>query len=891
MTITEYYEKFGTRITQDSEKLFVEDFLAPILGPKLSAIVPQSPFIDRTGSARRIDFAYINGATKLALEVNGETYHAEGIIPDSQFDDNLFRQNEILRKGYRLLRFSYSQLKAPHWRPLVMESLRQFFADYAPDLLSEYSLEPTQIQIEALDALAHARAVRGWSKGVVVMPTGTGKTILSALDAKRFGGRVLFLVHRLDILTQSVDAYRKVWGALKDGILTGAERNNEMDCEVLFASKDTLRQPDQLRRFDSNWFDYIVIDEVHHGQSPSYQPIFDYFEPKFMLGMTGTPDRTDRKDIFELFDYNKIYEIPLSDVIERGWLVPYTYVGLTDNVDYTKIRYQNNRYRVEDLERLLLIPERNKAILNAYVNRGKSGKAIGFCCSIAHSERMAQYFNDNGIKASAIHSESPNRESLVRQFRTDEIQVAFTVDLFNEGVDFPNVRNLLFLRPTESKTVFFQQLGRGLRLCVGKERVTVLDFIGNYQRANQIRKYLSKKNKQVEEFDEDGRRKRKIVYEYSTGCEVQFDAEVEEILDRQDVADLGVDKTDLSDAYFRLAEELHHKPTKQELDTKCQYPSRLFIQLWGTWVKFLRDVGEYTEASFHYPQGVHLGHLLSIVWYFGLTRLGTHLDDKFIRMRGNLGEGRIGMYQRQLKYKLQAAMELGLLTDDRELKDSEATVHLELTPLGHEFRRALTSSLKKVDLAFRMDSDGMPSSNMPETETFYNEIILNLVRSGTENKALVLKIFLRMPAVQQMLAYLYHIERKPVIEKASIYQNFFQSPFVKRFCEQEGIEEATIEAARRRCPFLLNVLAACGVIDNERSAIRVKVLLLLPSLVRPYESEDMAVTSKRMDAVCETSPIYGNKVATDDISILRELFGASFLTASYFLTDFERVEV
>src|SRR5262249_46537389 len=160
-------------------------------------------------------------------------------------------------------------------------------------------------------------------------------------------------------------------------------------------------------------------------------------------------------------------------------LVPYTYMGLTDNVDYSRIRYQNYRYRVDDLERFLIIPERNKAILDAYLEKGSGDKAIGFCVSIKHAERMAEFFRENGVKACAIHSGSLNRDELIASFRNNELQVVFTVDLFNEGIDFPNVRVLLFLRPTESKTVFIQQLGRGLRLCAGKDRVRVLDFIGN----------------------------------------------------------------------------------------------------------------------------------------------------------------------------------------------------------------------------------------------------------------------------------------------------------------------------------------------------------------------------------------------------------------------------
>ena len=339
-----------------------------------------------------------------------------------------------------------------------MESLRDAIALAAPELLSAYAIEPNEIQREALAAIEFHRNRMNWTRGVVVMPTGTGKTILSALVAQSMGGKTLFLVHRLDILSQSVDAYRLAWPTMKPGLLTGDARQDELDCDVLFASKDTLRRPAELMRFGRERFDCVVVDEVHHGQSPTYREIIDYFTPRFMLGMTATPDRLDRKDIFELFDYNKVYEISVHEVIERGHLVPYTYYGLTDDIDYSNIRYQNNRYRVDDLERTLIVPERNEAILKAYLEKGKGDKAIGFCISIAHAERMAAYFTKNGVPAEAVHSKTLERDQLVADFRENRFNVAFTVDLFNEGVDFPNVQVLLFLRPTELRTVFVQQL-------------------------------------------------------------------------------------------------------------------------------------------------------------------------------------------------------------------------------------------------------------------------------------------------------------------------------------------------------------------------------------------------------------------------------------------------
>ena len=890
LTKDAYYAEFGSRITQDSERLFVDEFLWALLGTKIGYIIPQRTFIDSTGKNRRIDFSYVEGSSKLAIEVNGETYHAEGIVPNNVFDDNLFRQNEILQDGYKLIRFSYSMLQSPQWRPVVMESLRNFFSNYAPNLLGEELVEPNPLQRNALKALEFYRS-KGWKKGVVILPTGTGKTILSALDAKRFGGKVLFIVHRLDILKQSISAYKKVWDQAIIGILTGESRENELNCDILFASKDTLRQTTELIKYRHDEFDYIVVDEVHHGQTPSYSEIFSYFKPRFMLGITATPDRTDRKDIFEIFDYNKIFEVSLQEAIEDGYLVPYTYYGLLDNVDYSHIRYQNNRYRVDDLERNLIIPERNQAILREYLDKGSGDKAIGFCVSIQHANRMADFFNQNNISAVAITSETPDRDEKIESFRRNEINIVFTVDLFNEGVDFPNVRVLMFLRPTESKTVFIQQIGRGLRLCIGKDKVRILDFIGNYKRANQIRKWLAKSGQETVR-NEGNERRKKIEYTYSTGCEVCFQAEVEEILDRQDESEIEVTKEDIKEAYFLLAESLGRKPSRSDVDTQGQYQMSLYTRLFQSWKGFLQEIGEYTEASYHYPQGVHLGHILSILDIFGRSsRAGTAFDDQYIRLRGRLSQDRVGIYQRQVKYKLLAAIELGILNDDRKIVNGEDYVP-ELTIIGQELRNSLVTLLESLELNFPISDDGIPSTRMVLPDQEYNRLIAEFISHNNQARTLWLRIVVKMPAVAQMLAYLYQVARKIDIERSEIYRDFFNAPFVQQFCDQEGIEEATEESSRRRCPFLLNILESCGIIAQNNRTISVRKFLITTNVVRSNRRESLEESELRASQLFQEWR--NNESAlldSNDVSILRELFGANFLTDNYHLTEAEYIKI
>lgn len=888
-----YYQRYGSSFHHlESEKLFVDEFLWPLLGPHISKVVPQRPFIDSSGRCRKIDFSFVDGARRLALEVNGETYHAEGVIPNELFDDNLFRQNEILRGGYRLIRFSYQMLQSPKWRPVVAESLRRFFAEHAPELLGEDSVNPNPLQIRALKDLDFYRTTKNYRKGVVILPTGTGKTILSALDAKRFGGRVLFLVHRLDILKQSIEAYQFAWPTVKVGVLTGEQRENVENSEVLFASKDTLRQPNVLSSFERDEFDYMVVDEVHHGQTPTYREVLEYFNPKFMLGMTATPDRLDRRDILELFDYNKVLEVSLQEAIEDGHLVPYTYFGLVDDVDYSRIRLHNNRYRVDDLDRLLIIPERNEAILREYLSeeKGAGDKAIGFCCSIRHAKRMADYFTEKGIPAAAITSETPDRDARIAAFRQNQIQVAFTVDLFNEGVDFPNVRVLMFLRPTESKTVFVQQLGRGLRLCIGKDRVRVLDFIGNYRRANQVRKWLAKSLTETSK-NEGGIRVKKVEYTYSNGCEVKFDTTVEEILDRQDAAELEVTKDDLEQAYFMLAERIGRKPSQDDLNREGQYKAVFYTRAFGTWLKFLQAIGEYTEASYHYPQGVHLGHLLSILKVVGSgDRAGTHLSDEYIRMRGRYDEDRIGAYQRQVKYKLQAAMELGIIFDDRGQAQTDHYAP-ELTAKGIELYGALNSLLESLNLDFRTGADALPSTAMELRDRDYNARLAAFLETSGSARELFLSIFLKMPAVSQMASYLYQIERLRVVRRQNIYQSFFKTPFVREFCDREGIAEATDEAAKHRCPFLLNVLEACGLVSQSRDEITIHKFLIAAPVLRSHGREAMEAAEMRARVVRDAWPTDENALPGEDLSMLRELFGPAFLTDRYHLAEAEYVQL
>ena len=884
VTLEKYLEIYKNRITQESERLFVREFLYPLLGSeKIKFVIPQYPFLDSTGRNRRIDFAIKTDEKKIALEVDGETYHAEGVVKSVDFDDGLQRQNEILLNGWNLLRFSYSQLQDPAWRERLNFTLRHYVDKNIPGFLTEFKISPNDIQVKALEALELYRE-KGWQKGIVVMPTGTGKTYLSAFDSKGFDGRVLFVVHRLDILSQSKNAFEKVWSGVSTGLLTGEIKENVNDCRVLFASVGTLRKYVLESKFKPTEFDYVVIDEVHHGQAPSYREFLEFFKPRFMIGMTGTPDRMDRKDIFELFDYHKVFEYSINDVIEFGYLVPYHYFGLKDTTDYSKIRHNGQKYNVSDLDKYLIHQERNESILKAYLEKGNGDKAIGFCASIKHAKRMTEFFNEHGVSSIAITSESEEREKEIQQFRNNEISVAFTVGLFNEGVDFPNVRVLLFLRPTESKTVFQQQLGRGLRLHPDKEKVVILDFITNYKKANNIRKYLS--NSSSTKINSKTGRTEKIEYEYSSGCEVEFDEDVEEILNTQDKQDLSISKEDLVAAYNDLAEKLKRKPTQDEINSQGEFKIVKYTNEFGSWIKFLRFIGEFTEASYHYPQGVHLGHLFYILKILGTKkRRGSHIDEKYVRIRGNLGKKRLGTFQRQTKYKLQAAMEFGWVVDDRNFAAGEQ-YELTLTPTGKEMFEKLKPLLSKINLKTKPSSDSVPKWDMIEnTSKFHDELAKFIKNSPDAN--FIKKQFLKIQAVSQMLNYLYRVEQKTTISKQAIYQGFFKAPFVSKFCDQNGIDVASDEGAKHRCPFLLNILEGLEILSQSQSEINLEKFVVYRESFQLEEKEIEKETNDRM----QKYKIYVNdnkiEFESDEISKLKETFGKDILTKSFYLKDQE----
>ncbi|MFW2577913.1 DEAD/DEAH box helicase [Aliarcobacter butzleri] len=344
------------------------------------------------------------------------------------------------------------------------------------------------MQEKALEKLENLRK-KGENKALIIAATGSGKTYLSAFDVKNFKAKtILFLVHRENILIKAKQSFETILPEINSfGLYTGNKK--EQDKNYLFSTIQTMSS--NFSDFSQDFFEYIIIDEAHHVTSPSYKKILEYFNPKFLLGLTATSNRMDGNSIYEVFDENIALDIRLNEALEHNLIVPFHYYGISDiqSIDYENI----DLTKIDLLAKLLSVNKRVDFIIDKmdfYSNSGNKRKVLGFCVSKEHCNFMSEEFNKKGINSITLTSEdsiSKREESIKRlENENDNLEVIFTVDIFNEGIDIPSINMVLFLRPTNSPIVFVQQLGRGLRKYKNKEFLTVLDFIGNHKKAYLI---------------------------------------------------------------------------------------------------------------------------------------------------------------------------------------------------------------------------------------------------------------------------------------------------------------------------------------------------------------------------------------------------------------------
>jgi superfamily II DNA or RNA helicase/HKD family nuclease len=400
-----------------------------------------------------------------------------------------------------------------------------------------FDLSPYPFQERILEALARERKVHDRWRNLVIAATGTGKTVIAAFDFKRFyelqnrQARLLFVAHRQEILEQSIATFRNV---LRDGNLgdlwVGSYEPNRLD--HLFCSVRMLVNSSLWKKVGSNFYDFIIIDEAHHGTADSYRPIFDHFSPRILLGLTATPERMDGKSVAADFSNRFAAEIRLPEALEEKLLCPFHYFGVADPIHLDLDRFwRNGRYDAGALENVytgadILARQRVDAVQEAlfrYEPELSKVKGIGFCVTMKHARYMAQMFNDRGIPSAALISdvEENDRAAMLSNFRAGNLVFLFTVDVLNEGLDVPEMNTVLFLRPTDSLTVFLQQLGRGLRHAPGKDCLTVLDFVGRAHRRYRIDSKL-KALLPRHRFSID----REVEHDFPhlpAGCSIQFD--------------------------------------------------------------------------------------------------------------------------------------------------------------------------------------------------------------------------------------------------------------------------------------------------------------------------------------------------------------------------------
>ncbi|WP_122646050.1 DUF3427 domain-containing protein [Enterococcus mediterraneensis] len=415
---------------------------------------------------------------------------------------------------------------------------------------------PNKMQKAALESLKYLRQEEQ-TKGLVISATGTGKTYLAAFDVAQVKPkRMLFIVHREQILKKAMETFKKVLGGSESdyGILSG--NSKDLKAKYLFATIQTISKDSYQNALGAKAFDYILIDEVHKAGAQSYIKTIDFFKPEFLLGMTATPERTDGFNIYELFDYNIAYEIRLQEALDEDLLCPFHYFGVTD--------YERDGQVIEETTDLQFLLEEERVDfliekIRYYGCSHNTPRGLVFCSRKEEAQHLAELFNQRGIPSSYLSGDHSTiiREQEIQKLESNIIQYIFTVDIFNEGIDIPKINQVIMLRNTESSIIFIQQLGRGLRKDKSKDFVTVIDFIGNYRNNYMIPMALSGDNSR----NKNNLRRDTFDTNYISGLSaINFEKVAKErIFKSIDAATLNSLK-EIRESFFALKQRLNHTP-------------------------------------------------------------------------------------------------------------------------------------------------------------------------------------------------------------------------------------------------------------------------------------------------------------------------------------------
>lgn len=381
----------ATSVNSRAEELFVQLFCEAFGPEKTENLQVQYPCVDIYGRHRYIDFALESPESKIAIEIDGETYHNPSKVSENKYADDLLKQNRLIYDNWKVYRWIYSQLEKQPEK--VKDELITFlgtspmFKAFEADLPVQMgqTIELRDYQQEATENLQKMRE-DGKTIALLYNATGVGKTITAATDAKAVGGRTLFLVNALKLASQAKETFAKVWPEATLGEYTGSQK--DMTQTVIFATVQSISK--DLEKFSPTDFDYLIVDECHHAAANTYQKIFTYFHPKFILGLTATPERSDGEDMMELFQ-NVAHKMDLKTAVDRGVLVPIRCIRVKTNIDLTDVRINGIKYNSQDLESKLFIPERNQLIVDTYLKYVNGKKTVIFCASVDHAAEIAKY--------------------------------------------------------------------------------------------------------------------------------------------------------------------------------------------------------------------------------------------------------------------------------------------------------------------------------------------------------------------------------------------------------------------------------------------------------------------------------------------------------------------
>lgn len=474
------------------ENLFIELFSETFGAEKAGYLYSQYHFYDIYQNSRYADFVLEHGTRRVAIEIDDEASHNKDIISSHKFYDDLLKQNSMIYLGWDVYRWAVRQMQTHP--ESVKDELRIFLGnhpnfkeidDYLPQqrgkALDGSKLELKQHQIEALKAL---QMMRESSETIALLyhATGVGKTVTAVMDAKHCGGRVLFLAHTQELVNQATETFRKLWSSVTVGRYM--ESIKQPNAHVVCGSVQSVAL--HLDSFHEDAFDYLIVDEAHHASADTYQKILSHFKPSFTLGLTATPERTDdNKVILDIFK-NTAHKLDIKTAVEIGELVPVRCIRIHTNIDLTKVRFNSIQYNIRDLESKIYVPERNKLIVDTWLRYVLNKRTVVFCASVKHAQQIAHLFQEAHISAVAVSGDmkQSERKEFQDKFIHREIQVLCACDLLNEGWDCPEIEVLFMARPTMSKVLYTQQLGRGMRLFEGKESLMVFDFVDNASQYN-----------------------------------------------------------------------------------------------------------------------------------------------------------------------------------------------------------------------------------------------------------------------------------------------------------------------------------------------------------------------------------------------------------------------